>query len=149
MKKLIIFNLGSNIGNKENNLNLATTKLITDLGLTDIKKSRIFKSKAMLKEDSPKEWDLDFFNISVSAKINIEKFTPLKILEKLKQIEKELGRIDRGKWAPREIDIDILLIEDNKVEIADQLTIPHYDLQNREFFTKTLEEILPNWREFL
>lgn len=149
MKKTIAFNLGSNLGNKEQNLNLAVTKMVIDFGLTSVQKSRIFKSKAMLLEDSPKEWDIEFYNISVSAKINMEKFSPLKILSAIKSIEKEIGRKERGKWAPREIDIDILLIEDTKIDIKDQLTIPHYDLENREFFVKTLNEALPNWKEFL
>jgi len=148
MKKTIVFNLGSNIGNKEKNIIIASTKLITDFGLTNICKSRIFKSKALLLEDAPKEWDLDFFNISISAKINVEKFFPLKILSKIQEIEKEIGRKDRGKWAPREIDIDILLLEDNNVSTK-ELTIPHKEIENREFFIKTLEEALPNWKDFI
>jgi len=149
MKKTIAFNLGSNVGNKERNINLAVTKMVIEFGLTNVEKSRIFKSKAMLLENSPKEWDMDFFNISVSAKINIEKFPPLKILSVIKAIEKEVGRKERGKWAPREIDIDILLIEDNKVDIEGQLILPHYDIENRAFFVRTLDEALPNWKEFV
>ncbi|MBL6665308.1 MAG: 2-amino-4-hydroxy-6-hydroxymethyldihydropteridine diphosphokinase [Rickettsiales bacterium] len=149
MKKIIAFNLGSNIGKREKYLELATSILINDLGLMKIEKSHIFESKAMLLEDSPQEWNKKFYNISIAAKICLEKFPPEKILSKIKIIEKEVGRIDRGKWAPREIDIDILLIEGVNINEKDGPIIPHYDLENREFFVKTLEEVLPNWKDFV
>lgn len=150
MKKIIAFNLGSNVGNREKNLNLAISNLINDFGLTDVKKSRIFESKAMLLEDSPKEWDKKFYNLSLCAKISLDRFPPEKIISKIKMIEKEVGRIERGKWSPREIDIDILLIEGVKInDTKENIVIPHYDLENREFFVKTLEEVLPDWKEFV
>ncbi len=44
------------------------------------------------------------------------------------------------KWEPRIIDIDILLWADDIIEIP-QLTIPHYDLNNRDFFLVPLLEL--------
>ena len=69
----IIFGIGSNLGNKALNLDLASEKLENYLELKEIKKSNIFQNPAMLLEGSPQEWDIDFFNIALSANINLEK----------------------------------------------------------------------------
>jgi 2-amino-4-hydroxy-6-hydroxymethyldihydropteridine diphosphokinase len=96
----------------------------------------------MLPENSPESWNIEFFNMAISADINLEKFAPLKILEIVKKIEKEIGRKERERWSPREIDIDILQIEDLKIDIKDKLQIPHPGLKIRDFFIKTVAEIL-------
>lgn len=147
--KRIIFGLGSNLGDKEEYLDIAVKELKKELSLLKIRRSSIFKNPAMLLPDSPSEWNQEFFNIAVSADIDIETFNPEKILEIVKKIEHKIGRKDRQRWAPREIDIDILMIEDLKVCIADKLIIPHYDLTNRDFFIKTIDEIEEGWKQYL
>ena len=111
IKSKIIFGLGSNLGNRKLNLDLAVEKLKNNLALTNIKRSKIFENPALLLENSPLEWNIDFFNIALCADIDLTKFSPQKILEIIKKIEAELGRKASQKWAPREIDIDILAIE--------------------------------------
>lgn len=145
----IIFGIGSNLGDRNFNLEQATALLTKKLELSNVKKSEIFKNPAMLLPDSPKEWDREFFNIAFSADINLEKFSPEKILDIVKKIEKKLGRKDTKRWAPREIDIDILAIDNLKINIADKLIIPHYDLLNRDFFVQTVEEIEPGFLKTL
>lgn len=140
-KKRIVFGLGSNLGDKSSYLEKAVGALEQQLSLSNIKQSSIFKNPALLLPNSPAKWDQEFFNIAVSADINLKKFPPQKILEIVKKIEKEIGRKERERWAPREIDIDILLIEDLEINIPDQLIIPHYDLLNRDFFLQTVGEI--------
>jgi 2-amino-4-hydroxy-6-hydroxymethyldihydropteridine diphosphokinase len=142
--KRIIFGLGSNLGDRDFYLNEAVKKLEQSLLLTNPKRSKIFKNPAWLLPDSPKSWNREFFNIAFSADIDLEKFSPQKILEIVKEIEKKLGRKLRKKWAPREIDIDILTIENLEIKIGEKLIIPHYDLLNRDFFLKTIAEIEPN-----
>ncbi len=137
----IIFGLGSNLGDREFYLDEAVRLLREDLVLLDLKRSTIFKNPAMLLPNSPKEWDMEFFNIAVSADIDLKKFPPLKILEIIKNIEKNLGRSAIKQWAPREIDIDILAIGDLNLEIAEKLVIPHPGLFKRDFFYKTVGEI--------
>ena len=145
----IIFGLGSNLGDREFYLDEAVFYLEELLELKNIKRSEILKNPAMLLENSPEEWNQEFFNIAVSADINLEKFTPEEILEAAKKIEKKLGRIEGEKWSPREIDIDILAIEDLKINIAEKLTIPHPGLFQREFFLKTTKELEPELLESL
>jgi len=141
--KRIIFGLGSNLGDKIFYLDEAVRELQSQLLLTNLKKSSIFKNPAMLLPNSPKEWNQEFFNIALSADIDLEKFSPEKILEIVKKIEKKLGRKDDQRWAPREIDIDILVIENLKINIGDKLKIPHVGLFEREFFLKTVAQIEP------
>jgi len=143
MIKRIIFGLGSNIGDRKFYLDEAVRLLELELCLAKSKRSQILKNPAMLLPDSPPEWNIEFFNIAFSADIDVEKFPPQKILQITQKIEKKLGRQNRGKWAPREIDIDILVIGDLKIKIESELEIPHPGLFEREFFIKTVKEIEP------
>lgn len=142
-KKRIIFGLGSNLGDRNFYLDEAVLSLTRELFLTNLRRSKIFKNSAMLLPNSPAEWNREFFNIALSSDVSLQKFSPLKILEIVKKIEKNLGRRDAEKWSPREIDIDILAIEDLQIKIDETLIVPHYDLFNRDFFIKTVAEIEP------
>lgn len=141
MTTRIVFGLGSNLGDKEKYLDKAVEALGIRLELKNLKCSSIFKNPAMLLDDSPLEWDQEFFNIALAGDVNLEKFSPEKILEIVKEIEKDLGRQTGAKWAPREIDIDILLIGDLEIKIGEKLVVPHPGLMEREFFRKTVAEI--------
>jgi len=70
--------------------------------------------------------------------------SPVLILEQTKKIESLLGRIKREVNGPREIDIDILLIE-NLVFSDSQLDIPHPRLHLRKFNLLPLAEIAADW----
>lgn len=139
----IIFGIGSNLGDRELFLKKATSELSLELQLKNTKTSTILQNKALLLEDAPKEWDIDFFNIAFSGDIDLKQFAPLKILEIIKKIEAKIGRINRGKWSPREIDIDILAIDDLKINQSNILQIPHPELFNRDFFTSCFFDIEP------
>lgn len=145
----IIFGLGSNLGDRENYLMQAVDALRLNLSLTNLKQSKIFVNKALLKPNAPQEWDLDFFNIALSADIDFKKFPPKKLLKITQSIEKQIGRKSnehRIAWAPREIDIDILVIDDLVIDLGDKLRIPHHALLERDFFLTTMAEIEPNWQ---
>jgi 2-amino-4-hydroxy-6-hydroxymethyldihydropteridine diphosphokinase len=139
----IIFCLGSNIGDCKSYLIKATDLLRTRLELTELRQSSILQNKALLLPKSPPEWDMDFYNIAISGNINNKIFDPLMILDIIQQIEQDLGRIDRGKWSPREIDIDILAINNLKINLGTVLQVPHKELFKRDFFLKTATEIEP------
>jgi dihydroneopterin aldolase/2-amino-4-hydroxy-6-hydroxymethyldihydropteridine diphosphokinase len=69
-------------------------------------------------------------------------YTPEELLESLHEIEKAGGRERNVHWGPRTIDLDILLYEDI-VMSTDTLTIPHGDMQNRDFVLAPLAQIAP------
>jgi 2-amino-4-hydroxy-6-hydroxymethyldihydropteridine diphosphokinase len=136
----IALGLGSNLGNRQNNLNNAITKLSTILD--NITVSSILNNRAMLLPGSPKEWDVDFLNCVITAECDIE---PKQLLQKIKKIEQDMGRITKEKWEPRLIDIDILLYNDLYLKTKN-LTIPHSGLLERDFAIGLLAEIWPEWK---
>ncbi|KKP40531.1 MAG: 2-amino-4-hydroxy-6-hydroxymethyldihydropteridine pyrophosphokinase, 2-amino-4-hydroxy-6-hydroxymethyldihydropteridine diphosphokinase [Candidatus Peregrinibacteria bacterium GW2011_GWF2_33_10] len=133
--------LGTNLGDKELNLKNAIFELGKKAKI--LKKSSIYYSKPM----GPKNQE-DFLNMAVKIEADLE---PLALLEFVKKLEKEMGRIKIKKWGPRIIDIDILFVEGKekrkkKKEIFDggeKLIIPHKGILEREFVLYPLEEIAP------
>lgn len=60
-------------------------------------------------------------------------------------IEGKLGRIKREKWGPREIDIDLLLVGEERVNEED-LELPHPRMWERAFVMVPLAELAPELR---
>ena len=69
-------------------------------------------------------------------------YTPEELLEVLQGIEKAEARERKERWGPRTLDLDILLYEGRLMD-TDKLTIPHKDMQNRDFVLKPLSQIAP------
>ena len=70
-------------------------------------------------------------------------YEPEMLLRKLKEIEKEQGRVETVHWGPRTLDLDILLYDDLVMKTED-LVIPHPDMCNRDFVMKPLSQIAPD-----
>ena len=148
MEKLteICLVLGSNLSNRKQNLETAILELTKQLELQNVKRSDFLENKALLKPDSPPEWNKDYLNIAIAGKLSLEKFDPEAILKIIHQIEEDLGRKRNGKnWQPREIDIDIACLSNHVIE-DEQLTIPHQDLLDRDFFLTPMQQIIPDWQ---
>ena len=64
------------------------------------------ESPALLPDDAPQDWNQPFLNLVAECQFDA---APDELLDALKHTERELGRVERGRWAPRPIDIDILL----------------------------------------
>lgn len=60
-------------------------------------------------------------------------------------MELSLGRCAKGKWGPREIDIDILAMDDNIIS-SEHIRIPHPELFNRDFALLPFAELAPDWK---
>lgn len=69
-------------------------------------------------------------------------YTPEELLEVLQGIERAEARERKERWGPRTLDLDILLYEGRMAD-TDKLTIPHKDMQNRDFVLKPLSQIAP------
>jgi 2-amino-4-hydroxy-6-hydroxymethyldihydropteridine diphosphokinase/dihydropteroate synthase len=136
----IALGLGSNLGNREQNLSNAIAKLSAII--SDIQTSSILNNKAMLLPESPREWDTDFLNCVITGESDL---TPEELLRVIKDIEHEIGRVYTDKkWAPRVIDIDILVYGNLHLE-KENLMIPHSGLLERSFAIGLLAEIWPDW----
>ena len=68
---------------------------------------------------------------------------PLDLLDAIKHLERDLGRVDTVRWGPRVIDIDILFYGDVAMQ-DERLVIPHRDLLRRAFVLVPLAEIAPD-----
>jgi len=131
MNNRIFLLLGTNLGDRKINLELAIDEIEKLVGAI-VTKSSIYKTAAWGKLDQP-----EFYNqvVEVDTKIN-----GLQILEKILGIEISLGRERKEKWGERLIDIDILLIGDRIIQ-SEKLVVPHPQLANRKFTLIPLAEI--------
>ncbi|CCE77811.1 MULTISPECIES: dihydropteroate synthase [Wolbachia] len=126
---MIYISIGSNIGNRLSHLQKAT-ELLKKRYLKDLKSSIILETKAILPNGAPPDWNKPFLNMIVYGSCSS---SPEELLKGLKQIECDIGRPQvYEKWAPRVIDLDILLWDDLTLDIPD-LKIPHPELVNRPF----------------
>ena len=127
----IFLSLGSNIGDKKNNL-IRALKFISKF--SDILKiSSLYKTEPLLY----KEQD-DFFNIVIE--IDYQESARNLLLE-IKEIETQMGRKDNFRYGPRLIDIDIIFFKGEEID-EEGLLIPHYDKKNRLFVVQPLYELL-------
>jgi 2-amino-4-hydroxy-6-hydroxymethyldihydropteridine diphosphokinase len=132
MNSDIFLLLGTNLGNRMLNLDLAKQRIsaIGDI----LAASSVFRTEAWGKTDQPA-----FYNqvIKISSFFN-----PDVLLQKILMIEIEMGRIREEKWGPRVIDIDILFYGDSIVNTT-ALTLPHPGIPFRRFTLLPLSEIAP------
>ncbi|AAC06507.1 2-amino-4-hydroxy-6-hydroxymethyldihydropteridine diphosphokinase [Aquifex aeolicus] len=129
----VYLGLGSNVGDRISYILKAIEKLEEFLEIEKI--STVYESKAWGFENQG-----NFLNFVLKAKTSL---LPQELLLKIKKVEKEVGRKERFKWGPREIDIDILLYKDEVIRTK-LLKVPHPFLEKRDFFVYPLLEIEPN-----
>ncbi len=135
-RKRVLLGLGSNVGNRLHYILTAIGRL-KDLGEIG-KISTIYESEPWGVEDQE-----PFLNCVLELYTRLD---PHALLKELKLIEKKVGRKERFRWGPREIDIDILLYEDEVVE-TDELKIPHPLIKERDFVLVPMLEINPSLKD--
>jgi 2-amino-4-hydroxy-6-hydroxymethyldihydropteridine diphosphokinase len=131
----IFLSLGSNLGNRRQNLKKGIG-LLEQLAGKPGAVSSIYETEPWGCDS-----DLNFYNQV------IELFTPLRpmpLLEAIHEIEIMCGRERSApRYAPRTLDIDILLYADSVLEFP-ELVVPHPNLQERQFVLVPLTEIAPH-----
>ena len=136
--KIVYLGIGSNLGNRINNINKAKAKLESQK-IKVIKSSSNYESLAWPNIKDPK-----FINVVIKVETLL---MPEELLKKCNKIEKELGRIRAFKNEPRTCDIDIIDF-DNKVFKSinkNYLNLPHPELTKRNFVLLPLYEISKKW----
>ena len=125
---------GSNIGDRRAHLSAAVDALLMD------KRCRVLRVSDWV-ETTPYGGveQADYLNGVLSIETH---YTPEELLEVLQGIEKAEARERKERWGPRTLDLDILLYEGRLMD-TDKLTIPHKDMQNRDFVLKPLSQIAP------
>ena len=128
----IFISLGSNLGDRSENLSKALQLLSTKC--TIFGASSIYETEPLYKQDQP------FFLNQV-----IEVKTALRAHELLYfclDIERQMGRVRSLKNEPRIIDLDLLLYKDIIINTTN-LILPHPLIQERKFVLVPLCEISP------
>jgi len=134
MNKIAYIGLGSNMGNKSKNTQIALD-LIQKIGGVNITKiSSLYLTAAWGKTDQD-----DFINQVIEIET---KLLPLDLLHRLQDIEIKLGRQRNVKWGPRIIDLDVLLYAKETIKL-EELEVPHPYLLERLFVLIPLQEINP------
>ena len=127
--------LGSNLGDRAAYLRAALDLLAASGEVAIVALSSLYETDPMEIADQP-----PFLN--AVAVIHTE-LAPRALLRLLKETERAVGRIDRIRFGPREVDVDILLYDDLVLTGAD-LTVPHPRLAARAFALVPLDEVAPD-----
>jgi 2-amino-4-hydroxy-6-hydroxymethyldihydropteridine diphosphokinase len=132
----IFLGLGSNLGDRKENINNALIYIKKHPNIDIIRYSLLYRSEPWGVTDQP--W---FLNTVCEIETHLK---PSVLLKELKKIEREIGRMNSSiRWGPRVIDIDIILYR-NIVIDTEELTIPHKHSTERLFVLIPLLEISPD-----
>jgi len=142
----IYFSLGSNLGNREKNIEEALRRM-------DAAFEGHYTALSRLIETKPMGFSGGKFLNAVALYRTFRPEIPaedaaMEVLRKIKAIERAMGRIDPPEYDgtgnriyhSRIIDIDILFYGTDRIDIPD-LTIPHKDIENRPFVMIPLQEV--------
>ena len=132
-------NIGSNIGDRRDNLYRAVVALAAGTGGCAV-------SSIVESEPWGFESDNRFMNLGVSLCSDME---PQQMLDRSHEIERRLGsashRDEQGGYIDRLVDIDIVAIDDLVIDTP-TLQVPHPHLPERDFFLRPMMELAPEWR---
>ncbi len=126
--------LGSNLGDRQGNLNRAV-ELLKQHGVEVLKVSTFIETEPYGVTDQPR-----FLNGACMVKTDL---SPLELLRLLLSVEKEMGRVRLRHWGERNIDLDLLLYE-GVIMDTEELRLPHPDMANRDFVMLPLAELAPS-----
>jgi 2-amino-4-hydroxy-6-hydroxymethyldihydropteridine diphosphokinase len=132
--EIIFLALGSNIENRKRHVEKAITLLHEKV--YDITVAPLYETKPRYFENQQ-----NFLNTVLRGFTDLE---PRKLLQFTKTVQQEVGRVERFRNGPREIDIDVLFYA-NKVYKDEELEIPHPRLQERDFVLQPFADINPDF----
>lgn len=130
-----VLSLGSNLGEREQTLRTALDEIEA---LPDVRVRRASEFYRSIAIGGPAGQD-EFLN---AAAVIETKTPPLRLLDELQDIEQRHGRTRAERWAPRPLDIDLLLYDD-EVQETPMLTLPHPRMSFRRFMLQPAAEIAP------
>ena len=138
---IVYLSLGTNLGDKEQNLLSAIQEI----------ERRIGPVRAQSAFLATEPWGFESENTFLNAAVRVEtKLSPNALLRETQQIERDMGRTEKSTvnrqlstvtYHDRIIDIDILLYDDLHINTK-KLTIPHPHMYERDFVLIPLKEIL-------
>ncbi len=133
-REIAYLSIGSNMGDRQEYLNMAVSRLSEDPKIEVTKVSAFLETEPVGPVEQP-----DFLNAAVELTTI---YSPEELLDALHGIENEADRRRTVHWGPRTLDLDILLFGDRIISRPD-LTIPHPEMTNRSFVLLPMCEIAP------
>ena len=127
--------LGSNLGDSAGAVKEGVDRLVSEGDVVLVRLSSLYITRPWGHEDQP-----DFINAVAEIQTDLQ---PLELLEKARSVERDAGRVERFKWGPRELDIDLLLYGKEVLDL-DALKLPHPLMAERAFVLVPLLEIAPD-----
>lgn len=125
----VVLSLGSNLGDRLENLQEAIDTLFDAPGLSFVALSPVYETTPFAGPDGEMPEQDDYLNVVLVADTRL---TPETLLERVLNIENSLRRTREVRWGPRTLDIDIVLF--GTVTSADPaLTLPHPRAHERAF----------------
>lgn len=137
-RRTAYLSLGSNVGDRLAHLREAVRQLASMPGIVVTRVARVFETEPVGVRDQP--W---FLNTVVEVSTEL---SPQALLAAVKAVELSVGRTPTYRWGPREIDVDILLYDGEKIS-DEQLILPHPRMRERLFVLLPLRELYPTWRD--
>ena len=129
----VFVGLGSNVGDRLGNVRAAVAALREHDDIDVVATSSVYETDPVGPQQP------DFLNAVVELATDL---AAEELLRVCKQIETDVGRVHRERWGPREIDLDLLVYGDRRIE-SDDLVVPHPQIAARAFVLVPLEELAP------
>ena len=124
--------IGSNLGDRLENLREAVRDLARTPGIRVVRSSSVYETSPV---GGPEQGD--FLNAVIEIETELK---PHVLLEALQRIENDLGRVRDERFGPRTLDLDLLLYGDHVIDDPD-LTVPHARMHERAFVLVPLTEL--------
>jgi 2-amino-4-hydroxy-6-hydroxymethyldihydropteridine diphosphokinase len=124
--------LGSNLGDRLENLQVAVDALGKRGDIRVLRSSRVYETEPVGGPAQP-----EYLNAVVEIETSLE---PLALLHACLDVEQELGRVRGERWGPRTIDIDLLTFDERSIDEPD-LVVPHPRMHERAFVLVPLAEL--------
>ena len=137
MAESVYIGLGSNLEQPVEQIKLAMTALKQLPDTEYIDDSGLFLSKPLLIDATQPDDQADYYNAVVLLETTLE---PLILLDHLQAIENNQGRVREYRWAPRTLDLDMLMYGQIQLQEA-RLTLPHPGVCQREFVLYPLRRL--------
>jgi 2-amino-4-hydroxy-6-hydroxymethyldihydropteridine diphosphokinase len=132
----VYLGIGSNLGNRAQNIQRATQILSDHTGIKLLRKSALRETEPQGNPNQPR-----FLNGVLEIETSLE---PVELLSVLQQIERQLGRDHKHRPDPRTIDLDILFYGSRVCNVGG-LVIPHPRLWERRFVLDPLNDLIPDF----
>ncbi len=127
--------LGSNLGDREQNILAAASKLQAHAAVRVLERSRVYQTSPLGPSQEK------FLNCALKIKTQL---SARQLLTLCKRVESGLKRKKTIKWGPRTIDVDILFYGEIRCDTP-KLTLPHPEFAKRKFVLLPLRELCPDF----